>query len=279
MEITIAPDNGTLANSGAQNTTPSPGGIDLDALLSSQSVPGGESSNNNPNPQTVEIDERFKDLPEEEGRFRTIQSRYDKLMSTYETLENRFSEVEPILEIMDDLMEDDNALMAFLNERKPELIQKRDVGQEIKQYLAKEFGDGYKPTLTREQAEVEDPGGKDWRYYKRLDDLYAELKGGSGYTKAESLKAYRAKKNAEKEQYAKSQQQQIEKAKAALNMTDEEVERVSTWASNLTFADVTKIMRFLTRFPAKTPTPSTIQGQGTPITTARTAFINSLKQR
>lgn len=271
MEITIAPENVALGTNSVDN-------INLDAL---PTVPGaaGNESGNDQNPQTpLDIDEQFKGLPEEEARFRTIQSRYDKLYPQHVELVNKVTEYESALEIMDDLMEDDEALYAFLNERKPELLQTKDIGTKIKETLVKEFGDGYKPELTREQAETQDPGGTDWRYYKRLDDLYTELKTGSGYTKVASLKAYRAKKEALKREDEGRHQQQIERARVDLKMTDDEIQRTSDYWSKRSFADLTKILRYLARVQAPVGNISTVQGSPVPSSTARSEFVNSLKR-
>lgn len=283
MNVTIAPENGSLGQSGAQQGT-SPGVPDLDALLTGDSDPEAQSGSEptkDPNAIQVEIDDRYKDLPESEAIARTMQSRYDRVYSDYEKLVARFEEVAPVLDIMDDLMENDEALYAFLQERKPELLQKKSDGSEIKTKLAQEFGEGYKPSLTREQADIEDPGGKDWRYYRRLDELYSETKQNTTYGKAETLKQYRARKEAERVASDEKLQKQVDAAKINLKMSDDEVQRISTWATGLTFEQITKIYRILTKFPTnrKIANVSTVTGSPTPISTARTQFLDTLRKR
>lgn len=253
--------------------------INLDALLSTDGEPGAEGSSDNQARQ-IDIDERFKDLPEAEALARTMQSRYDTLYPKYQEAIQRLNELEPLTEIIDDLMNDDEALYAFLNERKPELIQSKDIGSEIKKILSEEFGSDYRPSLTREQADIEDPGGKDWQYYRRLDELYNELKnGGSRYNKIASLKAYRQKKEAMRQNAEQELKKQMDIAKQQLKMDDTEVKKVTDWAGNLKFQDLVKIYRFLIKFPTnKTASQvSQVKGTGVPTSTLRQKFIASLK--
>lgn len=282
MEITIAPENGSLGQSSVPGST-SPGVPDLDALLSENGDPVAQSSSEpkDSGDIQVEIEDRYKDLPEAEAIARTMQSRYDRIYSDHQKLVLRLEEIAPVLDVMDDLMTDDEALYAFLRERKPELLQKKADGNEIKSKLVQEFGEGYKPALTREQADIEDPGGKDWRYYRRLDELYNETKQNTAYGKAETLKQYRARKEAERIETDKKVQNQIEAAKVNLKMTDDEVGRISNWATGLTFEQITKIYRILTKFPTnrKMANVSNITGSPSPISTARTQFLDTLRKR
>lgn len=278
MEITIDRGNGTSGNEvGALD-------VNLDALLETPGEPTANGSSDTKSPNegdiTVEIDDRFKHLPEAEAVARSIQSRYDKLYKDYQPLVAQMEEYKPLIEILDDLLDNDDAFYAFVNERKPELIQQKDIGVELKKQLTKEFGEGFKPSLTREQADIEDPGGKDWRYYRKLDDLYSELKQGSAYTKTASLKAYRQKKEALAKAEEERFQQQVEKAKVDLKMTDEEVERVSKWGQSLDFAKLTKLLRFVSKFPTTKAAAqiSKSTGSGTPSSTARQQFLDSIKR-
>lgn len=278
MEITIDRGNGTSGNEvGALD-------VNLDALLETPGEPTANGSSDTKSPNegdiTVEIDDRFKHLPEAEAVARSIQSRYDKLYKDYQPLVAQMEEYKPLIEILDDLLDNDEAFYAFVNERKPELIQQKDIGVELKKQLTKEFGEGFKPSLTREQADIEDPGGKDWRYYRKLDDLYSELKQGSAYTKTASLKAYRQKKEALAKAEEERFQQQVEKAKVDLKMTDEEVERVSKWGQSLDFAKLTKLLRFVSKFPTTKAAAqiSKSTGSGTPSSTARQQFLDSIKR-
>lgn len=278
MEITIDRGNGTSGNEvGALD-------VNLDALLETPGEPTANGSSDTKSPNegdiTVEIDDRFKHLPEAEAVARSIQSRYDKLYNDYQPLVAQMEEYKPLIEILDDLLDDDDAFYAFVNERKPELIQQKDIGVELKKQLTKEFGEGFKPSLTREQADIEDPGGKDWRYYRKLDDLYSELKQGSAYTKTASLKAYRQKKEALAKAEEERFQQQVEKAKVDLKMTDEEVERVSKWGQSLDFAKLTKLLRFVSKFPTTKAAAqiSKSTGSGAPSSTARQQFLDSIKR-
>lgn len=278
MEITIDRGNGTSGNEvGALD-------VNLDALLETPGEPTANGSSDTKSPNegdiTVEIDDRFKHLPEAEAVARSIQSRYDKLYNDYQPLVAQMEEYKPLIEILDDLLDNDDAFYAFVNERKPELIQQKDIGVELKKQLTKEFGEGFKPSLTREQADIEDPGGKDWRYYRKLDDLYSELKQGSAYTKTASLKAYRQKKEALAKAEEERFQQQVEKAKVDLKMTDEEVERVSKWGQSLDFAKLTKLLRFVSKFPTTKAAAqiSKSTGSGTPSSTARQQFLDSIKR-
>lgn len=190
----------------------------------------------------IEIDEKFANLPKAEALLRTYQSRYDKLYNEHQNLARELEQYRQYRELVDQLMSDDEVFEAFVYQRKPDLVKPKDITEIIKEKLKEEFGD-YRPT--REEADA-DPGGKAWLYYKRLDELYNELKG-KGTTKAKTIEEIMKQKAMEREQQEKMLVEEINKVKTSMNWDDTQLERFRDWASKLSVLDLAKIYNFALR--------------------------------
>jgi len=220
--------------------------VDLDFLLGeepeqSEFVEGNEQQ------QDIEIDERFKELDPQEARYRTIQSKHDKILADYNKLNTEYTVLQEKASIYDELVQNPDLLAAFVNEINPNLIQKSDSSLFIKDRIKEEFGEGYKPALSRDEAEREDPGGKDWRYYKRLDQLYIEQ--NSKINKATSVKEYKEQLEKQKKEEEAKNQMELANLKKQFNMADEEVKSMLQFYNQLTPTQAVKLFRFVQRQP------------------------------
>lgn len=253
-----------MENSIANNGTPSGESFDvnidtLDGFAGVGGQPGSVelSQNNNDNasksqPEVFEIDDRYKNLPEPEGRFRTLKSKYDKLEADHTKLAGEYEFGSKAQLLIDNLVKDENLLRVFINQVKPGLLPKVDLGSSIKETLKTEFGEDFKPSLTRIEAERDDPGGKDWLYYRRLDELASKLSGNPG-TEATSVKEYLEKVASMKESEKQKYLAHIEEVKKEFNATDEEIKGTLAWGEKLQLRDLLKLNRFLRRLPSKAP--------------------------
>jgi hypothetical protein len=221
----------------------------------------------------VEIDEKFKDLDPYEARIRTLQSRHDKIYNEYQNLVKQRQEDEKYLQILNDILEDDIVFEAFVNERKPGLIKETDVTDVIQKKLREEFGD---VRYTRAEAD-ENPGGKAWLYFKRLDELYNELKGNN--PKITTLKEAIAYKRAMKEKQEKEQQalllKEIEAVKKKFNWDDNKIREFQQWAQKLTVVNLASIYNYAVK-ALKVPSATSIQGTPNVNQSLRSKFLNNL---
>ncbi len=218
--------------------------VNLDALLDETQEQVGEA---NGILQEIEIDERFAGLDPQEAKYRTYQSRYDKILADYNKLQSQFTSVEEKARLIDEMIQNPDMLVAFVNEVNPNLVKKPDSSLYVKERIKEEFGEGYKPTLTRDQSEIEDPGGKDWRYYKRLDQLFAEQ--NKSVNKATTVKEYKEQLARMEEQKRLQSQAELEQVKKSYNMPDEEVEAMTKFWNNMNLDQAVKLYRFLKRQP------------------------------
>lgn len=228
-------------------------------------------------PSQVEVDPRYSGLPEAEAIARTIQSKYDKLNMDYQNAVKEVQVNSTYKELLSDLYDNDDALYAFLSERKPELISSRDVKSEVTKRITEKFGEGFEPELSRDEAERKDPGGKDWLYYQELDKIKADITGSSSYAKHKSFKEFREARKAEMETENATIEAEIVEAKEKLKMSDSEIEWNRNWAANLKFAEIVRISRFLRKFQ-NAPTMGNIPG-GKVVSQSknRQQFVESLK--
>ncbi len=220
--------------------------VDLDFLLGEEPEQS-EFAEGNEQQQDIEIDERFKELDPQEARYRTIQSKHDKLLADYNKLNAEYTVLQDKASMYDELVQNPDLLVAFVNEINPNLIQKSDSSLFIKDRIKEEFGEGYKPTLSRDEAEREDPGGKDWRYYKRLDQLYIEQ--NSKINKATSVKEYKEQLEKQKKEEEAKNQMELANLKKQFNMADEEVKSMLQFYNQLTPTQAVKLFRFVQRQP------------------------------
>lgn len=200
--------------------------------------------------QEPEIDEKFKHLPPEEARYRTIQSRYDKLYNLHQQIVNQTTEYEKIVNLFDQMLEDENLLLTFVNQIKPGIIPQRDFKDLIRERVVKEFGEDYKPTLTRLEAERDDPGGKDWKYYKLLDELEKQYSQGSPQ-QAKTVQEYLEQKKKQKEQEQIRMKQEYEAVKTKMKATDEELQAAIQWGQNISLEKLLIVHRYLRKVPNK----------------------------
>lgn len=255
--------------------------IDLSGLNDEQV--GGQqaagSTEENPDQSIrIEIDPKYKGLPEAEAIARTIQSRYDKLNVDFQNEVKRSQENLAYKEILNDLYTDEEAFNAFLAERKPELVQQKNVDAEIKKRIVEEFGQGFEPRLSRDEAERKDPGGVDFRYYKKLDSLWNELsQNGSNYPKFKTLKDFRESQIAAMKAREAEVEAEIQEAITKFNMQEPEVEWNRKWAANLKFSEIVTITRFLRKFKNAPSMGNIPGGESVTMSNSRAEFLKSLK--
>jgi len=256
--------------------------VDLSVLESPQitaPVEGSPDSNvhTNVDESQIEIDERFKHLDPAEARIRTLQSQRDHTRAEHDKLLKEYAERDQVAGLLDQMLEDEGLLMAFIAETKPELVKSRNVASELKDQLKKEFGEDFKPQLTREEAERDDPFGNDYKYYMRVDELRAKLKEGGEAPQSvkEYLKAVNAKKQAEAAKYENERQT----VKAQKKMSDEELKAVSDWALTLKLSQIVDIHRYLRKLPAGNPNLTSVPGGGEVVKSEKNKILDELFPR
>lgn len=195
----------------------------------------------------IEIDPRYSNLPREEALIRTLQSRYDKTQAELQKVLKDYELNAKIKDTFEKMVEDENLLRIFVNQIKPGLIPKKDYGEIIKEKLKQEFGEDYKPQLTRLEAERDDPGGTDWKYYKRLDQLERELMGSEN-SEVNSIKEYIENLQKKKLTEQKELELEVEKIKKEMNASEDEIKGVLNWAEKLKLKDILTLHRFLRKF-------------------------------
>lgn len=196
--------------------------------------------------EQIEIDPRFSNLPKAEALIRTLQSQKDKTQAEYNKIIKEYEQVTKIKDLFDKMLEDENLLRIFVNQVKPGIIPNKDYGEIIKEKLKQEFGEDYKPSLTRYEAERDDPGGIDWKYYKRLDQLEQELSHNS--PDAKTVQEYLENLKKQQEIAQKELSMEIEKVKTELKADDNEIQGVVNWAKKLSIKDILTLHRFLRKF-------------------------------
>jgi len=253
--------------------------LNLDGLEVQQVAPKETPGDISPGGQTsqVGVDPKYAGLPEAEAIARTIQSKYDKLNVDYIQAMKDVQTGTTYKEILNDLYESDDALYAFLNERKPDLISNRDVKSEVTKRLTDKFGEKFEPELSRDEAERKDPGGKDWLYYQELDKIRSDVTNSDSYSKHMTLKEFRESRKSEIETENATIESEIVAAQEKLKMSDTEVEWNRKWAADLKFSEIVQISRFLRKFQ-NAPTMGNIPGsEQAGQSKSRTEFVDSLK--
>lgn len=222
--------------------------------------------------QKLDIDERFKDLPEHEAILRTAQSRYDKLYSTHEKIVQELEQNSKIVEFVNQLEEDDTILEAYLRERKPDLVQKRDISTIVKEKLTEEFPEFAETKPTRQDAD-DDPGGRSWLYYRRLDELYTELKGKGADTQTlKELRESRKKQQAEQQAVL---EKQLGEVKTRFKWSDQQIEEFVNNVKTFSIMDLARLYR-LGLNSMKLPSVNQVSGSQPQSKTARSSFLESL---
>lgn len=250
---------------------------------------GGPNSGNQQNqPFEIEIDEKFKNLPIEEAKARTWQSRFDKTNSELAQYKGQLEQAARYQHFVDDLLENDETLEAFLAERKPELLQnKKDISTVIQDTLKNEFPEFSSKKPSRQEAD-ENPGERAWLYYKRLEELYQQTKGTNAAGKTKTLKELNAEREARKEAERNTTLQEITSVKTQMSWDDQTVGTFYKWSQNLKLIDLALVFSYALKNQrnGKAPSIGTIPGQGNgnpggdpSMSPSRQAFLNSLKQR
>jgi len=219
-----------------------------------------------------EIDDKYKDLPHGEASLRTLQAKHDKLFSLNEKLALEQEKNSKIISFVNELLEDDLTLEAFLSERKPELIQKKDFSQTLQEKLNNEFPEFQDSKPRRDDAD-QNPGGKEWLYFKRLDELYSELKS-SGSKHIGTIKELKEQKLAEKAQRDAELEREMQFAMKELHYSDADVKSFYDWSQNLKLIDMMKMHRYAAR-TNRIPNVNSIPGSP-PQTSKREAFLKNL---
>lgn len=231
---------------------------------------------NNGESNQIEIDERFKELPREEATIRTLQSQKDRIAAEHSKLMKEYEEKSKISGLFDQMIEDEGLLYAFIRQVKPDLVKPIDLGTQLKEQLQKEFGSDFKPEMTRDEAEREDPFGKDAKYYMRVDALKQKLLNEGGQENV-TIKEYLAKKRQAQEAENAKYEMEREQVKTELKMQDAEVKAVSDWALKLGFKDLVKVHRFLSKFPGKSnPNLNEATGSNPGTLSEREKFIRNV---
>lgn len=238
----------TISNGNAEFAAVEPSQeVNLDGLynqiVQSENPPEVQSQEDE---MKVEINPKYAHLPEEQAVFRTLQSERDSFRARLEKEIQSKAELEQIAEIFETLYNDDSALEAFLAERKPELVSKRDYSSMIKSALAKEFGEEFRPTLTREEAERDDPGGQDALYYLRLDEIRKSIIKPQGEN-PKSLKEWREKQKQKADIESQKVVAEIKEVQKKYNLSDSEVEATLELGRKMNFESLYKTRKLLLR--------------------------------
>lgn len=253
--------------------------VDLSALENIQTGVSAEDSpdsnvHTNTEESQIEIDERFRELDPTEGRIRTLQSQRDQARAAQEKLLKDYDERDQVAGLLDQMLEDEGLLMAFIAETKPDLVKNRDIASELKKQLVEEFGQDFKPQLTREEAERDDPFGSDYKYYMRVDELRAKLKMNG--EAPQSVKEYLRKKREREQVETAKYENERQTVKAQKKMSDEELKAVSDWALGLKFGQIVDIHRYLRKRPSASPNLTSVTGGGETTKSAKDKFLDGV---
>jgi len=219
-----------------------------------------------------EIDDKFKDLPENEAILRTYQSRYDKLYKKHEEVLKEAETKSKLVDFVTDLEEDDAILEAYLRERKPELVSKRDISTIVKEKLNEEFPEFVENKPTPQDG-YDDPGGRAWLYFKRLDELYGDLKGSS--SKSQTIKEIREERNKQKAEKDAELKLQLEDVQKRMKWDESKLQNFVNWANKTNVYELAKIYN-LGMNTMKISSVSNLPGDSRKGKTARQSFLEGL---
>lgn len=249
-------------------------GVDLLNAFDVAEVPSPEPSST---PEPTLLDDNFDlnrdNLPPEEAKERSFQSRFDKLQVEHQKIKEQFETSQKYVAFVEELMEDDELLDAFLYERKPELVSKKDIDSMIADRLKAEFGD-YVP----DPSEPRTPGiSKAWRYEKFAEQVYNELrtKNSDKNLTVKELRARRAEmKKAQEMEFAN----QLNRIKKEQNWTDQEVRNFYDFTQKLDLNSYVKIYKFATKNARQiSPSIAMTNGQAPSGQSPRERFLNDFK--
>lgn len=187
--------------------------------------------------------------------YRKLQSEKDKAFAEYQKLQEQFEKVNPHLTFFYEMLEDDQTLEAFLAERKPELVQQKNIDQLVEESLKKEFGE-FDPSA--------DPNS--WRsklYYKRAEEIFENLSSKKSVSSVKQLKEERAKKMAEQKALEEAQRIKAQtEVMQSMKWSDPEYNRFVNWAQSLHPVHLAKLYKFVMNRNPNTRLPDLANQQG-----------------
>jgi len=178
---------------------------------SGNAIPNGQEQQ-----QQMEIDPKFANLDQQTAMLRTFQSRYDQVQSENQKLKADYEKAKMVEDILVQISEDDEALEAFLYQRKPELVKKPDFNSWAIEKLKSEFGEDFEFDGSKANY---DP--LHIAYLERNKELYKEYQSGN-QNKVKSLGELTQRRKAEKEAQENERRQTLMSFKEQNKMSDEQ---------------------------------------------------------
>lgn len=222
-----------------------------------------------------DIDPKFIDLDPVEARYRTIQSRHDKLAAEKQKIEEAYSKAMKAEMFLEELLENPELFESFVAEIRPDMVRKKDISVIMQEKLAQEFPEFKDHKPSKQDAEM-NPGSREWLFYKRVDDLYNELAKGGYSEKLMTVKEYRERQALKKKEQEALAQKEIADLKQKMNWDDAKVQRYIDWATKLTNVDLAKMFNYLLRMQ-QISNPSVATTPGKPVgSISAQNFLNSI---
>ena len=284
FDLNIDPDNSTSKDPGIDESILGGDGdnkssstdIDLDVIF------GGTEGGDGNGDGTGHADDPFADLKKgsqkkseskEDGSFddgtfqrspeevaRMFQSKYDKTAAEAQKLQERVKQYESLENFLNSVYEDNEVRQAFLYELAPESFKPKDPHAFIKEALAKEFGEDFKPD--KDEAEI--PGSRSWLYFKKADDLYTEAKQ-SGSKVPKTLKQIRAERDKKRKEQESEARRQKEKIVQKFGWDDTTFASYVDWANKVTPLSLATVWEYARKKGKTKPSsPNIAQQPGRP---------------
>jgi len=182
----------------------------MNQVNSGNAIPEGQVQ------QQMEIDPRFANLDPQTAMLRTFQSRYDQAQEELKSLKAYQEKAKVIEDVLIQISEDDEALEAFLHQRKPELVKKPDFTSWVTNKLKSEFGEDFEFDGSKASY---DP--IHIAYSERTKELYKEYQTGN-QNKVKSLGELTQRRKAEREAQENERRQALMSFKEQNKMSDEQ---------------------------------------------------------
>jgi len=225
-----------------------------------------KGSNNKPSGDADPMQPTKSESPNEwEMRYRDLQSKYDKLYHTNEQVVTEYQEALNAKQFLTQLMEDEETFEAFVYEKKPELINRKDISSIMEEKLQAEFGE-FRPSK-------DDTSPQALLYFKRFDELYESMKSQNKAPK--TLKELQAVREREKKTQEESLTKEMQRAQKVMNWEDTTVENFQKWAKNLQVVDLMKMYNFALK-TQRIPSASQMSGTARRPKTARESFLRDI---
>jgi hypothetical protein len=212
-----------------------------------------------PNKLTVEIDPEFANLPDKyTAAYRTMQARYDRAQAEAARIKKELEVANVAKSLFDTIVQDEEALIAFLNQRKPELVKnysQKSFKEFAQSELSKDFGDGF--VFDPDQAN--DPLSDHYAYRKKAENLrtvYEQRNAPVGQT----LEQYLKNKEIEYQKTNEMFQQEIVKLKNEMKWDDKQVNDFFEFSKKATPLDLAKLFT-VSKMKVTTPNVGNIQSQ------------------